>query len=617
MILARDITYVDFETEAIAPRPDYPPEPVGVAILEPGKDATYYAWGHPTGNNCSKDQAHQILRKLWEDAMGMRRTLGFYNAKFDLCVARERLGLDLPPATQVDDALILAVLKDPRKLNHQLKPLAKEWLGIDPVERDELQAWILANVPEVGRKKSSWGAYISRAPGDLVGKYACMDVKLTREMREHLHDQAVSMEQAYTRERRLLPVLLGMEARGVPIAIEHLEADYDRYTKTLERLDSEIRTYMELPESASLDGDEFAERLTQFGSDSVGWPRTANGKPSTAQETLDLVLADRDLYGALQYRGILAHSLSTFMAPWLGKSVAGRFHVSWNALKGEKGLGAGTGRLSSNPNLQNIITEENCERADKDRPDTYPELPRLRRYIAPAKGRCLVGRDFNQQEYRVFAHYEDGSLAQGYREDPWMDIHKFVMKMLNDMAGLTLERKETKTLNFGMLYGMGKQKMAVKIKRDLDMTKHIIDTYLATFPGIRAMRDQMDQFDKLGQPIQTLGGRIYYAEEPKIIDGSFRRFGYKLVNLLCQASSADITKEAMIRFDEYCPDRLCLSIHDELVAEVGEQERDAVMIFLRAAMEENVLAGALDVPLPSEGYWGYNLQDLTDLPKGQ
>ena len=180
MIAAHDITYVDFETEAIEDRPKYPPKPVGVAILEPGNaQARYLAWGHPTGNNTTKQQAYEVLARLWGDAGNTRRVLGYYNAKFDLEVARVHFGLALPPAEAIDDALILAVLKDSRKLNHQLKTLAQEWLGVPATERDELKAWVLANVPEVGRKKSSWGAYISRAPGDLVGRYAQTDATMT------------------------------------------------------------------------------------------------------------------------------------------------------------------------------------------------------------------------------------------------------------------------------------------------------------------------------------------------------------------------------------------------------------------------------------------------------
>jgi len=307
------------------------------------------------------------------------------------------------------------------------------------------------------------------------------------------------------------------------------------------------------------------------------------------------------------------------MLPWSQRSVAGRFHVQWNALKGEERFGAETGRLSSSPNLQNIITEDNCEKADKERPSGYPELPRLRRYIAPKKGKIIIGRDFNQQEYRVFAHYEDDKLAQAYRDDPWMDIHIFVMNMLNRMANIGIERKPTKNLNFGMLYGMGKKKMALKIKRDLDSTASIIGAYLDAFPGIGTLRDQMDLFDRTHQPIQTLGGRIYYAEEPKIIEGRLRRFGYKLVNLLCQGGSADQTKEGMIDYDEASVSgEMILSVHDELAVEVDEGCcANAEMEVLKRAMEENAMSKALDVPMISEGYWGYNFHDTTDLPKGK
>src|SRR6266436_2775589 len=256
----REIVYVDFETEAILPRPDYPPKPVGVAILEPGREEEYLAWGHPTGNNCTFESASRRLRALWEGAGSgggpVRWVLGTYNFKFDAEVARTHLGLALPPPEGTDDALILGVLKDPRKPNHKLKTLVKDWLNVEAPERDEAKDWILANCKEqIGRKKSSWPAYISKAPGDLIGRSrACPDVLETRKMREYLHETALAMPDAYYRELRLIPVILDMERRGVPIDVERLAADVTTCSRVLENLDAQHRKYMGLPSDASLGG---------------------------------------------------------------------------------------------------------------------------------------------------------------------------------------------------------------------------------------------------------------------------------------------------------------------------------------------------------------------------
>jgi len=617
---ARDLVYLDFETEAIGPRPlHYPPKPVGCAVMGPshGKPR-YMAWGHPAGNNCKLEDVLPEFRQLWDDK---RAVLSFYNAKFDLEVAQEHLGLPLPPPERIDDPMILAVFKDSRLYNYQQRTLLKLWLKKSQDERDELKLWIWAHFKEeLGRKKGTqWGRYICKAPGDLVGRSrAIPDVELTRELREYLQDTADSMPEAYLRELKMIKVTLGMEKRGVPMDVEALERDNVIYTNALDKLGREIKEYVGMPQEGTIDGDDFANYLQRFAAPGKGWPVTAEGKLSTAAESLDYVLADRCLFGMVQYYGVLATSLHTHLQNWLNGSHNGRYHVTWNSIKGDTGKGTKTGRLSSNPNLQNIITADTCKKVEKDMPAGYPQLPRLRRYVKASSGMILIGRDFNQQEYRTFAHYAEGKLMEGYRTDPWMDIHNFVKDLINEIASTSLERKETKTLNFGTLYGLGVKKLAVKLKVDVDTARAILTAYFEALPETRTIRDQMDQFDRMGLPIQTLGGRIYYAEPPWVdkATGAVRRAGYKLVNLLVQGSCGDSCKESMISADEdFTEAELLLTVHDELVALCPEECWKDEMRVLKCSMEERSLP--LEVPLLSEGYYGYNWEDLTDLERGQ
>jgi len=614
---ARDIVFLDLETEAIGPRPlHYPPRPVGCAILEPGKKPEYLAWGHPSGNNCKLEDVLPQLKRLW--AIGP--VLSFYNAKFDLEVAQVHLGLPMPPAERIDDPMVLAVFKDSRLYNYQQKTLLKMWLKKTQEERDELKLWIWAKFKEeLGRKKGTqWGRYICAAPGDMVGRSrAIPDVLLTRELREHLQETADSMPEAYLRELKMIGVTMRMEQRGVPMDMDALERDNAIYSEALVRLDRAIKTYVGMPQEGLIDGDDFANYLKKFSRPGVGWPVTSEGKLSTAAESLDYVLADRELFGMLQYQGILSTSLHTHLQNWLKGSVNGRFHVTWNSIKSSEGKGTKTGRLSSNPNLQNIVTGDTCKKIEKDMPSGYPLLPRLRQYIKAPKGMVIIGRDWSQQEYRTFAHYAEGKLMEGYRADPWMDIHDFVKDLINEGAGTDIGRKETKTLNFGTLYGLGVKKLAVKLGIDLDTAQSILNAYYEALPATKAMRSQMDQFDRLGLPIQTLGGRIYYAEPPWLDEnGKLRRSGYKLVNLLVQGSCGDACKESMIAAEEDFTDaELILSVHDELAALCPEEDLQREMGVLKCAMEEKSLP--LEVPLLSEGYWGYDFENLNDLPRGQ
>ncbi len=112
-------TCVDFETHAIQGRPDYPPAPVGMAIKKWGRKGKYYAWGYPTGNNCTRDQAVAALRAVWQD------DLLFHHAKFDADVAEVHFGFDLPVWNKIHDTTFLLFLDDPHAKAVGLKPAAE------------------------------------------------------------------------------------------------------------------------------------------------------------------------------------------------------------------------------------------------------------------------------------------------------------------------------------------------------------------------------------------------------------------------------------------------------------------------------------------------------------
>lgn len=624
MSTSGDVAFVDFETKGIEARPQYPPEPVGVAIEAPRQPPEYLAWGHPTDNNTTKEKAIKRLQALWGQAAASRLRLCFHNAKFDLDVGEVHLGLALPPPLQVEDTGILGFFDDPRAFSHRLKDLAKNKLGIQPDERDELKAWVLANCKaQLGRKTKNWGAYMWMAPGSLVGRYAKADIRMTKELFEHYDKIRESMLGAYDRERQLVYVLLDMERHGVNVDVPLLRRDVQLYDEVLVNLDQWIKRRLGAPAELNIDSDtDLATWLEEAGVVSQ-WVLTEKGNRSVSAEALDASLTDRELFGALQYRGTLSTCLGTFMKNWLasGEQHGGVVYVEWNQFKDRKGLGTKSGRLSSSPNFQNIPTE--LEAINKARPSFCPPLPVCRRYITAPKGWVVVSRDYNSQEYRLFAHYEDGQLAQAYREDPWRDIHLFVTNLINEAIGSNFSRKSGKTINFGILYGQGIRALAAMLKCSVEEAKSILDTYLNLLPGVKDIRSQMDARDHSGDPITTIGGRIYYPEPPMLVKDKFRggmrwqRFGYKLVNLLIQAGAADYSKQAMINyhFRTKKHGRLIMQVHDELVAIAPAKHAKAELKQLKIAMEDMNIK--LDVPMLSEGSFGPNFADLEDLPRGQ
>ena len=215
MDLLRNITTLDFESEAIGPRPDrYPPRPVGLAIRWPTSRVEYMAWGHPTGNNCTFDEA----RRAYIHAL--RGPVLFHNHAFDCEVATAHF--DAPWPQDPHDTLFLLYLMDHHAKTYSLKPSAERLLGEPPNEQDAVRDWILANVD--GATKKNFGAFISLAPVDLVGPYAIGDVTRTYALFRLLYPRVASAcPEAYNRELRLTPHLLESERRGTRVDREKLE----------------------------------------------------------------------------------------------------------------------------------------------------------------------------------------------------------------------------------------------------------------------------------------------------------------------------------------------------------------------------------------------------------
>lgn len=616
---------IDFETDGIEKRPAYPPKPVGVSILMPEQKPIYLAWGHPTGNNTTKQVAQEMLSTIWQRAPAMI----FHNGKFDVDVAEKHLALKLPRWDRIQDTLFLLFLDNPHARSLSLKPSAERVLGIKATERDTLQAWILANVAEAKRKPSGWGAYISSAPGTLVAPYANGDTSRTEKLFTKLHGQIVrdGMEQAYDRERRLMPILLQSERYGLRVNAAALARDIPKYTKALERVDEYIRKRLKTPALNIDSNDELAAALKRAGFDNFA--KTANGNDSVSKVSLQQAIDDPRLLGAIGYHTRMCTCLDMFMIPWLAIARVnhGRIHTQWHQVRtghGEDSFsGARTGRLiATDPNLLNL------SKSFEDRDDGYthpklladlPELPLVRLYILPEEGCVFAHRDYNQQELRILAHFEDGPLLRAYNDNPQLDMHNFVRDEIKRVRGMLLDRRSVKILNFGMVYGMGVPAVSRKMGIDYDKAKELRNSQRAALPGVMGKNALFDNIKKLGEagkPIRTWGGRLYYSEEPRIIDGRTQRYEYKLPNYMVQGSAADATKEAVIRYNEHPmrrQGRFLVTVYDEVNASMPSDP--AVLKREMLALRESMESVELDVVLLSDGKvgpsWG-NLKKYDD-----
>lgn len=619
---------IDFETVGIRPRPLYPPSPVGVSVKWPKKKARYYAWGHISGgNNCCWSDARKALSEAYNHADGVL----FQNGKFDLDVADVHMGLEPPSWDKVHDTLFLLFLDDPHQIQLGLKESAARLLDMPPDEQDAVGDWLMANQPvpgvRISRSKSSdhyFGRYIAYAPGDIVGKYADGDVDRTELIFDHLWDKTRDREMlvAYDRERRLAPIMMKMERRGLPVDLARLRSDVEHYDRWRQTIDAWIIKHIKADADINLNsGEQLVSAMVASGrADPDLIPRTPTGKFQTNKEALLDGVTDKVLLAVLKYRTQLNTCLNTFMIPWLetAELSGGLIYTTWNQTKstsGDSNVGTRTGRLSSTPNFQNIPKEFSAifahEESDPVKAKKLPKcpfkdlpaLPQVRSYITPFKGHIFIDRDYSQQEPRILAHFDGGDLMDKYLENPWVDFHDYAKAELENM-GKFYDRKPVKNTNLGLIYGMGVGKLAVKNDMSVKESSELKAAILELYPGLKDMYKDMKMRARNKEPIRTWGGREYYCEEPKIVDGRLRHFDYKLVNVLIQGSAADCTKQAIIRYDDACialgkQDEwpLLLNVHDQLTASVPMKDRDEAMEVLRRTME----SVEFEVPILSEG----------------
>lgn len=628
---------VDFETHGIDARPHYPPVPVGVSIKKWGKKSRYYAWGHIENNNCTWAEAQAALI----DAYDCKDGVLFQNGKFDVDVAEVHMDVPIPAWDKIHDTQFLLFLDDPHQIELGLKPSAERLLGIAPEEQDEVAEWLIANQPipgvKISKSKQSehyFGRYIAYAPAEIVGKYANGDVDRTEAIFKLLWPKIAEQQMlaAYDRERRIMPILLDMERTGVAFDVERATADLHAYEKWSVKIDEWIIKKIKAPADVNLDsGDQVMDAMLKSGiADEYACLKTPTGKISTSKDSLMAGVSDKQLLGIMRYRAGLKTCLNTFLRPWVIEATrsGGTVSTNWNQVKspaGDSSVGTRTGRLSAS-RFMNMPKEFNPifkheDPGNKKLPACpikgLPSLPMMRGYITPFKGEVLVDRDYSQQEPRILAHFDGGSLMETYVENPWIDFHDYA-KLELEHYGLFYDRKPVKNTNLGLIYGMGAPKLAVKNDMSVEESDLLKKAILKLYPGLAEMYKDMKRRAKAHEPVRTWGGRVYYCEAPKIVQGRLRHFDYKLVNVLIQGSAADCTKEAIIRFDDEKRKlgkthwKLILTVHDQLTASVPKKDRDAAMELLRQCME----SVEFDVPMLSEGAISEtNWNDLIDYDK--
>ena len=300
----------------------------------------------------------------------------------------------------------------------------------------------------------------------------------------------------------------------------------------------------------------------------------------------------------LEYRG-LAKLKSTYAdaLPALIDPATGRIHTSFH-----QALTA-TGRLSStDPNLQNIPT-----RNDEGR--------RIRRAFVAKPGWLLLSADYSQIELRVLAHFSgDPTLIDAFTRGE--DIHT---RTATEVLGIKPEavdaeaRRLAKVINFGIIYGMGPQRLAGELGISLGEASDYIRRYFERLPGVSAYLEQiLRQARELGYVV-TMFGRRRYLPELHAAEGGARSQAERIaINTPLQGTAADLIKIAMVRLhrliaQEASRPQMLLQVHDELLFEVGEHEAKTFSRLVKGEMEA---VAPLRVPLVVEIKAGPNWAEM-------
>ena len=546
---------------------------VGISLAVRGGQAWYLPLGHSylgVPQQLARETALERLRPLLEDPQVAK--IG-QNIKYDALVLRhagiELAGIDL-------DTMVLSYILHPEAKSH----------GLDALALDHLQHQMTpyAEVAGSGRKQICF----SEVEVEKATAYAAEDADMTLQIAERLLPELEGERAALFREVEmpLVATLTRMEWTGIRIDADFLKTLSGQLAGQLGELEARIH---------ELAGGSFninsPKQLGEVLFDRLGLPKGRKTKTgwSTNVEVLTALAHEHDIAARLlDYRSLskLKNTYSDTL-PKLINPETGRVHTSFNQAV------TATGRLSSSdPNLQNI-------------PIRTAEGRRIREAFIPEEGWVLMSADYSQVELRIMAHMADvAGLKESFAAGE--DIHRRtageIFNVAADQVGDDM-RRQAKTINFGVLYGMG----AFSLGRDLGIGRNeaqqFIDRYFERYPAVLDYLERKKAEAREYQYVTTLLGRRCAIPEINSKNGAVRSYAERnAINYPIQGSAADIIKVAMVNIDRRLRDeqlqtRMLLQVHDELVFEVPGDELEQARELVRSEMEQAV---TLDLPLQVE-----------------
>jgi DNA polymerase I-like protein with 3'-5' exonuclease and polymerase domains len=563
-------------------------EVVGYAIAVPGWKG-YFPVNHVGGGNLDRRILNKWLKKVFESPADKI----MHNAQYDLGWIKA-MGFEVKG--KIIDTMMTAALIDENRFSYSLNALCYEYLGKTKSEKTLVEAAREFGVDPKGE--------MYKLPAMYVGPYAEVDAEITLEL-WHYFKTLLNREELWEiweLETALLPCLVEMTMNGIKVDLDRAERTKQELIKrekgALKKLKDLTGIKVEIWAAASI--------AKAFDNAGLTYPKTEKGSPSFTKNFLNehsselakLIVEARDLN---KMQGTFIDSILRYVHKE-------RIHSHINQVRSDDG-GTVSGRISmNNPNLQQI-------------PARHPELgPMIRSLFLPDK-KYWCSIDFSQQEPRILTHYAKiygdyqnvpmpgaPEFVTEYTENPDADFHSMVAEMAD------IPRKQAKTLNLGLMYGMGVKKMCVELGMDEDAAKSLIDQYHSRVPfvkmltkgvqkklddprssgSIRSLKGRKCRFD-LWEPATFEMHKALPREEAIAAHGPTTRlkraYTYRALNRLVQASAADQVKASMLAVYQagYTP---MLQVHDELAFSVDTLEE--------AKKLEEIMINAIELVVPSK-----------------
>ena len=552
-------------------------EIVGIAVAVEGWSG-YFPIAHEAGGNMDRG----LVLDWFEEVLHTDATKIFHNAMYDVSWIRS-LGFQIRGG--IIDTMIAASLVNENRFSFTLDSISKEYIGMGKNEKTLAEA---AKAWGVNPKADMW-----RLPAPLVGEYAERDAEVTLKLWQAMKHEITQQDlwDIFNLETNLFPCLVDMKFKGVRVDIdkaEILKKDLNSQEKIIHQKIEKLSGFpIEIYAATSI--------AKAFDKLKIPYDRTDKGAPSFTKNFLATHPAE--LPKLISEAREMNKASSTFIDTILKHEHNGRIHSDINQIRSDDG-GTVTGRFSySNPNLQQI-------------PARHKVIgPAIRSLFIPEEG-CTWGCfDYSQQEPRIVVHFssllklEGSSMIVDQYNNGEADFHQ----MIADMAGI--ERKQAKTINLGLMYGMGKNKLMAELGLLKEAAEDLIKTYHHKAPFVKMLSEEVTRRAEDSGKIRTIGGRLCHFDlwesrtfgvnKPLPLDDALREHGpgikraftYKALNKLIQGSAADMTKKAMLALYE-AGEIPHIQIHDELDISVHSREQAEKII--------NIMEDAVQLEVPNK-----------------